>query len=73
MVMIAFLGFFASKAESKLGLVTYALLSTVLMANLIIFTILLNYSSKILQSSLEAKCFHVMPYFHKYFYEDFGC
>ena len=45
MIYIAFIGFFSSKAESKYGLLVYILLSIILLANFIIFTVLLNFSS----------------------------
>lgn len=73
MVFVAFLGFFASRAESKVGLFTYTVLCVILMANFLIFTVLLNFGSKVLQQHLEEKCMDVMPYFHISFYENFGC
>lgn len=45
MIMVAFLGFFASKAESKTGLIAYSVFCVVLLVNFLIFTVLLNYGS----------------------------
>jgi hypothetical protein len=73
MILVAFLGFFASRAESKLGITTYTVLCVILMANFLIFTVLLNFGSQVLQQHLEEQCMEVMPYFHKNFYESFGC
>jgi len=73
MIMIAFLGFFASKAESKVGLLTYIILAFVLMANLMIFTLMVNLGSTTLETNFQQQCKEVMPYFHKNIYESFGC
>jgi hypothetical protein len=43
--LVAYLGFFASKAESKVGLMSYTVFCFVLMANFLIFTVLLNFGS----------------------------
>jgi hypothetical protein len=45
MILVAYLGFFASRMESKLGLMTYTTLCVILMANFMIFTVLLNFGS----------------------------
>ncbi len=50
MILVAFLGFSASKAENRTGLNTYSILCGVLMANFLIFTAILNFGSKQLQS-----------------------
>jgi hypothetical protein len=73
MLLVAYLGFFASKVESHTGLVSYAIFCGILMANFLIFTVLLNYGSRLLQNTFEEKCLDIMPYFHKNFYESFGC
>ena len=56
MIFVSFIGFFASKNESKFGLVAYILLCVLLLANFAIFTFLLNYGSVSLQSLFEEKC-----------------
>lgn len=43
------------------------------MINFLIFIVLLNFGSQVLQQQFEEKCNEVMPYFHKNFYEAFGC
>jgi hypothetical protein len=73
MILVAFLGFFASKNESKIGLIAYTVFCVLLMLNFMIFTLLLNLGSNVLQTMFEEKCTEVMPYFHKEFYESFGC
>lgn len=73
MILVAYLGFFASKAESKLGLISYTVFCVILMINFLIFIVLLNFGSQVLQQQFEEKCNEVMPYFHKNFYEAFGC
>jgi Tetraspanin family len=73
MILVAFLGYFASRAESNTGLVTYSILCGILMANFMIFTLLLNFGSNVLQQNFEEKCMEIMPYFHRNFYESFGC
>jgi len=73
MIMLSFLGFFASKAESKLGLLTFSVLSAILMANVVIFTIMVSFGSKMLENNFSTKCFEVMPYFHKTYFAEFGC
>lgn len=73
MILVAFLGFFASRVESKVGIMTYTVLCVILMANFLIFTVLLNFGSQVLQRTFEEKCTDIMPYFHKNFYESFGC
>lgn len=45
MILVAFLGFFASKAESKLGLISYTIFCAILLINFLIFTVLLNFGS----------------------------
>lgn len=49
MIMVAFLGYFASKAESKVGLISYSVFCVLLMLNFLIFIVLLNFGSQILQ------------------------
>lgn len=73
MILIAYLGFFASRAESKTGLNTYALLCGFLMVNYVIFTALINFGAKQLEIVFEDKCYQIMPYFNKNFYDQFGC
>lgn len=73
MILVAYIGFFASKTESKFGLLAYILLCVFLLANFIIFTMLLNSGANTLQSLFEEKCHEVMPFFHKNFYHSFGC
>ena len=46
MILVSYLGFFASKNESKLGLLAYILFCIFLLANFAIFTFLLNYGSQ---------------------------
>lgn len=48
MILVAFLGFFASSVESKVGLMTYTVFCVILMANFMIFTVLLNFGSQVL-------------------------
>lgn len=43
------------------------------MLNFLIFIVLLNFGSQVLQQQFEDKCHEVMPYFHKNFYRSFGC
>jgi hypothetical protein len=45
MILVAYLGYFASKAESKLGLVSYSIFCIFLMLNFLIFIVLLNFGS----------------------------
>lgn len=73
MILVAYLGFFASKAESKVGLISYTGFCVILLINFLIFTVLLNYGSQALQSTFEEKCNEVMPFFHKRFFQSFGC
>jgi hypothetical protein len=73
MICVAYIGFFASKNESKIGLVGYILLCVFLLANFTIFTFLLNYGSTSLQSTFEDKCQEIMPFFHQTFFQNFGC
>ena len=73
MIVVAFLGFFASKAESKLGLMAFTIFCVVLLVNFLIFTVLLNFGSQALQSMFEEKCTEVMPFFHQSFFSSFGC
>lgn len=73
MIMVAFLGFFSSKTESKTGLMSYTVLCLFLMLNFLIFIVILNFGSQQLEQQFEEKCNDVMPYFHKNFYESFGC
>lgn len=73
MVLVAFLGFFAAKAESKLGMTTYCILSGILMANLAIFTLLVTFGTKVLSANLSEKCYEVLPYFHRGYVHTFGC
>ena len=73
MIMVAYIGFFVSKAESKIGLLAYILLCVILLANFIIFTILLNYGSIALQTIFEERCHEIMPFFHRNFFTSFGC
>lgn len=46
MILVGYLGFFASKSESKVGLLAYIVFCLILLANFIIFTLLLNYGSQ---------------------------
>lgn len=73
MVLVAFLGFFAAKAESKLGMTTYCILSGILMANLAIFTLLVTFGTKVLQQNMSEKCYEVLPFFHRGYVRTFGC
>jgi hypothetical protein len=73
MVLVAFLGFFAAKAESKLGMTTYCILSGIIMANLAIFTLLVTFGTKVLQSNMQEKCYEVLPFFHRGYVRTFGC
>jgi hypothetical protein len=73
MIMVAFLGYSASKNENKGGLTMYAILCGILMAIFLLFTVLLNFGSQLMETQFEDKCYEIMPYFHKYFYESFGC
>ncbi len=45
MIIVSYIGFFASKNESKFGLIAYILFCVFLLANFAIFTFLLNYGS----------------------------
>jgi len=72
-IIMAFLGFQASKSESEKLLQFYVLINIVLLIVFVIFTMLLNYSSTVLQSTFEDKCLQILPYFHKSFYQNFGC
>lgn len=51
MIMLSFLGFFASKAESKLGMLTFSVLSSILMANVVIFTVMVSFGSKMIETN----------------------
>ena len=73
MIMVAYLGFFASKAESKMGLIAYIVVCVLLLANFVIFTFLLKYGSQALQDIFEERCTEIMPFFHKNFFQSFGC
>mmetsp|Transcript_26314 Transcript_26314/g.25495 ORF Transcript_26314/g.25495 Transcript_26314/m.25495 type:complete len:310 (-) Transcript_26314:1357-2286(-) len=73
MVLVAFLGYYASKTEHKGGLTMYAVLCGIFMAIFLLFTVLLNFGSQLLQIQFEGKCYQIMPYFHKQFYQSFGC
>lgn len=68
MILVAFLGFLASKAESKMGLMSYTAFCVVLLLNFLIFSVLLNFGSQDLQDLFEVKCNEVMPFFHKNFF-----
>ena len=71
--MVAFLGFFASRSESKVGLLAYITFCAVLLANFIIFTMLLSDGSQTLQTMFEERCHEIMPFFHRNFFQSFGC
>jgi Tetraspanin family len=45
MIIVAYLGFFASKSESKMGLLAYIIFCAILLANFSVFTFLLKYGS----------------------------
>ena len=45
MTLVAFLGFLAAKAESKIGLLSYTAFCVILLVNFLIFTVLLNFGS----------------------------
>lgn len=49
MALVAYLGFYASRSESKLGMLAYIYVCGVLLVNFFIFTILLQYGSLDLQ------------------------
>lgn len=49
MILVAYLGFFASRAESKVGLISYTIFCVILMVNFLIFIVLLNFGSQVLQ------------------------
>jgi hypothetical protein len=49
MILVAYLGFIASRAESKLGLIAYTVFCVILMINFLIFIVLLNFGSQVLQ------------------------
>jgi hypothetical protein len=46
MIMVAFLGFFSSRTESKTGLMSYTILCVFLMVNFLIFIVILNFGSQ---------------------------
>jgi hypothetical protein len=73
MILVSFLGYYASKTENKGGLTMYAVLCGILMGIFLLFTVLLNFGSQLMQVQFEDKCYEIMPYFHRYFYESFGC
>jgi hypothetical protein len=73
MIIMAFLGFAASKSENEKLLQIYVLINVVLLIIFGSFTMLLNYSSTVLQTTFEDKCLQILPYFHKSFYKNFGC
>ena len=73
MDLVAFLGFYASKTENKSGLTMFAVICGVFMFIFLLFTVLLNFGSKMMSVQFEGKCYQIMPYFHKQFYESFGC
>lgn len=48
MIFVAYIGFYASKSENEKALLAYIVFNVLLLANFIIFTMLLNYSSQVL-------------------------
>ena len=56
MIIMAFLGFAASRSESEKLLQIYVLINVVLLIIFGSFTMLLNYSSTVLQSTFEDRC-----------------
>lgn len=50
MIMVAFLGYSASKNENKGGLTMYAILCGILMAIFLLFTVLLNFGSQLMET-----------------------
>lgn len=73
MILVAYLGFFASKSESKMGMLAYIYVCVVLLLNFFIFTVLLKYGSQALQQIFEERCHEIMPFFHRDFFTTFGC
>ena len=50
MIMVAFLGYSSSKNENKGGLTMYAILCGILMAIFLLFTVLLNFGSQLMET-----------------------
>lgn len=49
MVIVAYMGFFSSWNEAHNGLIFYVIFCIILMVNFLIFTVLLNFGSNVLQ------------------------
>lgn len=45
MIVVAYLGFMASRAESKVGLIAYTVFCVILMINFLVFIVLMNFGA----------------------------
>ena len=74
MIVLSFMGYFGAKQESKIGLLTYSGLASVLVVNMIIFTSLITLGAQVMRQSSEEQCLLSMPSFNRDFIkESIGC